>query len=244
MGTVEEARLEELTELLIGLSGTQPEPLEQHEVVLRPPAAAATGSGVPAAWKPDLRLQHDLAGAIGNNTVEQEDKWTVLQFSLHLRGKQHAALPATVRHVTRAQCAGDNVPSFWEALGFSPRYQLLRRGHFFLVPLCGQEVQVSVCRVLRLPPPPSSANAAAAAAAASSNGSSSGRGGSSWAGLDSAALQQAEELSPGRRLVEAVVAVPSEADHMESVGALASLAALLQPLTTLQRPPRAPGEPL
>jgi hypothetical protein len=66
VGTVAEAQAEELIELLVGLSGVQPTALEQHEVVLRAPAAAgAGGSGgsVPAGWKPDLRLQHDLAAA-------------------------------------------------------------------------------------------------------------------------------------------------------------------------------------
>ena len=147
--------------------------------------------------------------------------WTALQFSLHLRGKQHAALPATVRHVTRTQCTGEDVPAFWRALGFTPRYQLLRRVQTFLVPLAGQEVEVAVCRVLRLPP---------------------GAGAGGTAGP--AALQQAEEVSPGRLLVEAAASVPAEADHMDSVAAVTSLAALLQPYTTLQRPPRAPGEPI
>jgi hypothetical protein len=147
--------------------------------------------------------------------------WTALQFSLHLRGKQHAALPATVRHVTRTQCTGEDVPAFWRALGFTPRYQLLRRGQTFLVPLAGQELEVAVCRVLRLPP---------------------GAGAGGTAGP--AALQQAEEVSPGRLLVEAAASVPAEADHMDSVAAVTSLAALLQPYTTLQRPPRAPGEPI
>jgi hypothetical protein len=66
VGTVAEAQAEELIELLVGLSGVQPTALEQHEVVLRAPAAAgAGGSGgsVPAGWKPDLRLQHDLIAA-------------------------------------------------------------------------------------------------------------------------------------------------------------------------------------
>lgn len=148
-------------------------------------------------------------------------RWTALQFSLHLRGKQHAALPATVRHVTRTQCSGGDVPAFWQALGFAPRYQLLRRGHRVSVQLEGHEVEVSVCRVLRLPRPGAGAPAP-----------------------DAEAMQQAAELAPGRLLVEAVACVPSEADHMDSVGAVAALAALLQPYTELQRPPRAPGEPL
>lgn len=59
-GTVDEAQLEQLIELLVGLSGAQPEPIEQHEVVLKAPPAAASTSGAPAAWKPDLRLQRDL----------------------------------------------------------------------------------------------------------------------------------------------------------------------------------------
>jgi hypothetical protein len=46
-----------------------------------------------------------------------------------------------------------------------------------------------------------------------------------------AALQQADEVSPGRLLAEAAASVPAEADHMDSVAAVTSLAALLQPTT-------------
>lgn len=151
----------------------------------------------------------------------------MLQFSLNLRGKQYAALAATVRHVTRTRCAGGDVPAFWRSLGFTPRFQLLRRGSRFCVPLGGQEVEVSVCRVLRLP--------AAAQGASSSN--------SGGAAIDAAALQRAEDISPGRLLVEAVACAPGDADPLETAAAVGQLAALLQPHTTLQRPPRAPGEP-
>lgn len=63
VGTVADGvAVEELTQLLVALSGAQPAPLEQLEVVLRPPTATSEGgSTVPAGWKPDLRLQHDLA---------------------------------------------------------------------------------------------------------------------------------------------------------------------------------------
>ena len=62
VGTVAEAQAEDLRELLIGLSGMQPTALDEHEVVLRAPAAGGSSGGgsVPAGWKPDLRLQHDL----------------------------------------------------------------------------------------------------------------------------------------------------------------------------------------
>lgn len=145
----------------------------------------------------------------------------MLQFSLQLRGKQHAALPAAVRHVTRATCAGTDVPAFWRSLGFAPKFRLLRRGQRWLVPLGDLEVEVSVCSVLRLP------GGAAGSAAAP----------------DAAALAAAEDVAPGRLVVEAVaVAAPGD-DHMERVAAVAQLAALLAPHTQLQRPPRAPGEP-
>ena len=70
VGTVAEAQLDALIELLIGLSGHQPEVVEQHEVVLRAPAAAATADGVPAGWKPDLRLQHDLDTSTSGREAE------------------------------------------------------------------------------------------------------------------------------------------------------------------------------
>jgi hypothetical protein len=74
VGTVEETELEQLVELLIGLSGTQPEPIEQHEVVLKAPPAAAAPSDAPAAWKPDLRLQRDLQtpGSLAQSGVESD----------------------------------------------------------------------------------------------------------------------------------------------------------------------------
>lgn len=145
----------------------------------------------------------------------------MLQFSLQLRGKQHAALPAAVRHVTRASCAGSDVPAVWRSLGFAPKFRLLRRGQRWLVPLAGQEVEVSVCSALRLP----------------------GGGAASGAAPDAAALAAAEDVAPGRLLVEAVAVVAPGDDHMERVVAVGQLAALLAPYTQLQRPPRAPGEP-
>ncbi|PRW58601.1 mediator of RNA polymerase II transcription subunit 18 isoform X1 [Chlorella sorokiniana] len=231
VGTVADgSALEELTQLLVALSGAQPAPLEQLEVVLRPPTAATeAGSTVPAGWKPDLRLQHDLtphgAASSGAAAAAAGDSWDVLQFSLNLRGKQYAALAATVRHATRTRCTGDNVPAFWRSLGFAPRFQLLRRGSRFWVPLGGQEVEVTVCHVLRLP--------------ATAEGTTS----SSAATIDAAALQRAEDVSPARLLVEAVACAAADADPLETAAAVGQLAALLQPHTVLQRPPRAPGEP-
>lgn len=83
VGTVADgAALEELTQLLVALSGAQPAPLHQLEVVLRPPAAAPEGgSSVPAGWKPDLRLLHDLPppGAAGSTAAAagaaEGDRW-------------------------------------------------------------------------------------------------------------------------------------------------------------------------
>lgn len=118
------------------------------------------------------------------------------------------------------------MPAFWRSLGFTPRYRLLRRGHRFLVPQAGKEIEVSLCRVLRLPP---------------DTGSSSGGGGGGM--VDIAALQAAEDAAPGRLLIEAVAWAPPGVDHMDSVAAVGQLAALLQPYAQLQRPPRAPGEP-
>ncbi len=65
VGTVADGTaLEDLAQLLVALSGAQPSTFEQLEVVLRPPTASAeAGSTVPAGWKPDLRLQHDLAAS-------------------------------------------------------------------------------------------------------------------------------------------------------------------------------------
>lgn len=178
-------------------------------------------------------MAHASAVKLDQCALFRRSRWTALQFSLHLRGKQHAALPAVVRHVVRADCTGEGVPAFWQALGFAPRYQLLRRGHRFLVPLGGREVEVCVCRVLRLPP-------------LGARAAGGGGGGSAVcpATIDAAALQQAAEVSPGHLLVEAAATATAEEDHMESVGAVTQLASLLGPYTTLQRPPRAPGEPL
>ncbi|PSC73640.1 mediator of RNA polymerase II transcription subunit 18 isoform X1 [Micractinium conductrix] len=223
VGSLAAEAAEELGALLHGLSVCLPSAMEQVEVVLRPPAAAAAPASLPAGWQPDLRLQHDLtspAGSQQDSDGSAGSRWTALQFSLHLRGKQNKELPAVVRHVTRAACTGESMPAFWQALGFAPRYALLRRGTRYALTLGGQELDVFLGRVLRLPP------------------------GAAAARLDGAALQAAEEVAPGRLLVEAVAQVPAEADHMESMGAITQLATLLAPHTTLQRPPRGPGEPL
>jgi hypothetical protein len=64
---------EELGELLQGLSVCPPSPLEQLEVVLRPPAAGgAAPDGAPPGWKPDLRLQHDLTPPGGGVQADSE----------------------------------------------------------------------------------------------------------------------------------------------------------------------------
>ena len=61
---------------------------------------------------------------------------------LPLKGRGHTDLPATVRSVTRAACAGADVPAFWRALGFLPRYQLAKLGQAFAVPLAGHDIHV------------------------------------------------------------------------------------------------------
>lgn len=186
----------------------------------------AQGSSLLAVYfpSPQPKRSSTCSPTPPHNHRRAASSWDVLQFSLNLRGKQYAALAATVRHVTRTRCTGGDVPAFWRSLGFAPRFQLLRRGSRFWVPLGGQEVEVTLCHVLRLP---LSADAASGSGAA----------------IDAAALQRAEDVSPGRLLVEAVVCAPADADPLETAAAVGQLAALLQPHTTLQRPPRAPGEP-
>ena len=71
VGTVAAERLQELIELLIGLSGQLPEPMEQREVVMQAPAGGGGGDTMVAGggWKPDLRLQHDLAPSSNGGSV-------------------------------------------------------------------------------------------------------------------------------------------------------------------------------
>ena len=77
VGTVDAAAHgEDLAELLLALSGCPPEPLEQVEVVLAAPpeAAAAVGDSKPAGWRPDLRLQHDLAPSSSGMHGDEDDR--------------------------------------------------------------------------------------------------------------------------------------------------------------------------
>lgn len=81
MGSVAQEQLQELTELLTGLAGCAPQPLQQHEVVLRAPAAAAAPDGAPPGWKPDLRLQHDLQPSSSGQDTAEESRRCGLRFA-------------------------------------------------------------------------------------------------------------------------------------------------------------------
>lgn len=198
-GALPSDQAQALLELLVGLAGHAPAPVQLHEATLR--CAAPPGG--------DLVLRRSTPAADA-----QPGPWSALQYGEPLRERQlRGETAATVRSVRSARCAGADVPSFWQGLGFAPRHESLRRGSAVEVQLAGHLVQVRVCQLLRLPP--------------------AGDGG--WA----ARLAGAEEVTPGLLLVEALATVPDGA-QIEAVVAIGSLAALLAPLVTLGQLPAAP----
>lgn len=184
-------------------------------------------------------------------------RWWACQYGLPLRGKSNISLPATVRSVVRGECSGEDVPGFWRALGFSLRYEMLKRGHSYEVHHGGHCVEVVVSQVLKLParaaaegaaaPAPAAADPgtaalppAAAAGEAAAGGAAPAAGAGTAGSHEAKREEQAQELVPGCLLVEAST-VATEGAHMEAATALAAFAKLLQPLATLQplsAPPR------
>ena len=123
-----------------------------------------------------------------------------------------AQLPATVRTVMQAGCAGPDVPAFWAGLGFVPQYELMKQGHVAEVRRGEWTVHVLVSRLLRVA---RSGTAAAAAAAGA-------------------------ELVPGQVLVEAWADVGpgSNTDAMAAMGEVGKL--LGREGVALQQLPMAP----
>lgn len=217
IGVVEEGAVEELEALLVGVSGLPADAVSVHELVLRPRLAD----------RADLTLQHSIAGSSGRH---EDDRWLACQYGLPLRGKSNISLPATVRSVARSECRGDDVPAFWQTLGFTLRYQMLKEGRSYEVHHAGHCIEVTVCRLFKLPP-------------SSSNFGGSGAEPEAGAGQQPVAAPQvpgAQELVSGQLLVEASTTA-AEGAHVEAAAALAAFAKLLLPLTSLQPltvPPR------
>ena len=163
VGTVPAGQADDLREALVGLSGQEPVGVSIQETVMR----------CTAPDRPDLHIMHTTAAAGGPPGAAAEDRcaalpvlgagachtclvsprpapprgsWVAFHVGLPLKGRGHTDLPATVRSVTRAACAGADVPAAWRALGFLPRYQLAKLGQAFAVPLAGHDIHVSGAR--------------------------------------------------------------------------------------------------
>eukprot|EP00887_Chlorella_sp_A99_P005478 scaffold1.g5478.t1 len=114
--------------------------------------------------------------------------------------------------------------------GFTLRYQMLKEGRSYEVHHAGHCIEVTVCRLFKLPP-------------SSSNFGGSGAEPEAGAGQQPVAAPQvpgAQELVSGQLLVEASTTA-AEGAHVEAAAALAAFAKLLLPLTSLQPltvPPR------
>jgi hypothetical protein len=139
-------------------------------------------------------------------------------------------MPASVRTLTAAPCAGPDVPGFWSALGFAPQYELRKDGRTADVRCGGHTLHVVVSRLLR--------------------GGRGGEGGGEGGEGGDAQMQEAgqggdddaAEVVPRQLLVEAWTPVAPGA-HAEAVAAVAELAALLRPRgVELQPMPRARGK--
>lgn len=139
-GTADLQRLPALLELLAALAGHDPAPIDVHEMVLR-----REGSG-----RQEVNLRRLITSGVAYaGDPARPDVWVACQYSLStVKGDlAMAKLPATVRNVTQARCAGPDVPAFWRGLGFEPRYQHYKRGHTFDVRRGSHAVQVLVSRL-------------------------------------------------------------------------------------------------
>ncbi|KAK9837449.1 hypothetical protein WJX81_003604 [Elliptochloris bilobata] len=137
--------------------------------------------------------------------------WRVRHEGAALRGKGVAELPASVRAVAEASCAGHAPLAFWGALGFVERFGFAREGRRYELEHGGLALQarrwdlkrlsiVTLARVRRCP----------------------ARG------------PPGEEVAPGQWLLE-VVARAAEGAHPAAARAIGSFAASLEPPMELEK---------
>lgn len=69
-------------------------------------------------------------------------RWIVRHEGLPLRGKGAADLPAAVRAVNTAECSGEDVLAFWQAMGYRLDHELMQEGHLYVVSSRGVHLQV------------------------------------------------------------------------------------------------------
>jgi len=122
-GAVSSSMVQQLCELLKGLSGRPAAPFKHQEVVLK-----ATRSG---ASPVELKLQRSLLD--DPNDPQATLRWKARLESLPMRGKANEQLQATVRGLSEACCYGANTIDFWKALGFKAEYQSVQEGALFVV---------------------------------------------------------------------------------------------------------------
>lgn len=122
-GAVSPSRVEELVQLLKGLSGRPPATFKNHEIVLR-----GQRQGAPPI---ELKIQRPLK--VNPDDPEPPKRWKVRHESLPIRGQAAEQLPAAVRGVSEACCYDTNPVDFWASLGFKMDYQAVHSGSLFAV---------------------------------------------------------------------------------------------------------------
>jgi len=147
-GAVPTEKLEQLKELLQGLSGKPAAPFKIHETVLK-------GHKPPV----ELKLQRSMLPD-ASNPDSKSIRWKVRHESLPMRGQAANKLPAAARGVSETCCYGPKVIDFWVALGFKEEYQSVQEGVLYTVSQGEHQLSVRLVSFGKVP----KGNAAAAVA--------------------------------------------------------------------------------
>mmetsp|Transcript_40352 Transcript_40352/g.77131 ORF Transcript_40352/g.77131 Transcript_40352/m.77131 type:complete len:222 (+) Transcript_40352:410-1075(+) len=111
-------------------------PLEVHEICLR----SAPFDKVPSS---EIRLLK----YIEPQPASKED-WTVRQHGMPMRGPASESLRCMVRGFTESWCKGSAI-EFFHNIGFSPQFEMIRRGRQFPIDESGVPLLVSVYQICK-----------------------------------------------------------------------------------------------
>ena len=230
VGSVEEPRLLNLLQLLTAIAGHEPAPINIHEMTMR----------CETAPRQEIHLRHLLIPATPTTPTAAE-KWAVYQYSRPPWGDLNMAkLPATVRTVTKAYCAGPDVPNFYMGLGFNLQYQHFKKGFAFDVQRGTWAVHILVSRLHRVIDNNQN-NRTNGVPGGGHVGSSTRKEDAAQQGVAVAG----DEVVPGHVLIEVWTEVDPGKTHTDAIAAilevgkqLTGVGVVLQPLPDVKNKPR------
>jgi len=140
-GAVSSTQVQQLCELLKGLSGRPAAPFKHQEIVLK-----GTRAGAPTV---ELKLQRSLLEDLSD--PQSSNRWKARLESLPMRGKANEQLAASVRGLSEACCYGSHTLDFWKALGFKAEYQSIQEGALFVVWQDEHQLSVRITCLKKVP---------------------------------------------------------------------------------------------